>query len=96
MIKNCSLELEIYRSLHATRTNSLELVNTKCRHDLRKYFSCRIVNIWNLKLLLRHHLIHSKTVLTDSGLDEPRYLIQWPGELTGTGFEALYCANFDE
>jgi len=48
MIKTCSLELELYQSLHATRTNSLKLTNTRCHYDLRKiFFSCRIVNIWN-------------------------------------------------
>ena len=47
--KNCSLELEIYQSVYATRTNSLKLANIRCHYDFkRKYFlSCRIVNIWN-------------------------------------------------
>jgi len=36
--KTCSLELELYQSVHATRTNSLKLTNTRCYYDLRKYF----------------------------------------------------------
>jgi len=36
--KNCSLELKIYQSVHATRTNSLKLANIRCHYDLRKYF----------------------------------------------------------
>jgi len=36
--KTCSLELELCQSVHATRTNSLKLANTRCNYDLRKYF----------------------------------------------------------
>ena len=36
--KTCSLELELYQSVHATRTNSLKLTNTICHYDLRKFF----------------------------------------------------------
>jgi len=31
--KTCSLELKLYQSVHATRTNSLKLKNTRCHYD---------------------------------------------------------------
>jgi len=69
--KTCSLELELYQSVHATRTNSLKLTNTRCHYDLRKYFLAAELSIYrtvcHLKLLMRHLLIHSKTDLIDSG-----------------------------
>jgi len=33
--KNCSLELEINQSVHATRTSFLKLANTRCHYNLR-------------------------------------------------------------
>jgi len=69
--KTCSLELELYQSVHATRTNSLKLTNTKCHYDLRKHFLAAELSIYgtvcHLKLLMRHLLIHSKTDLIDCG-----------------------------
>jgi len=63
--KTCSLELELYQSVHATRANSLKLTNTRCHYDLRKYFLAAELSIYgivcHLKLLMRHLLIHSKT-----------------------------------
>ena len=69
--KICSLELELYQSVHATRTNFLKLTNTRCHYDLRKYILAAELSMYgivcHLKLLMRHRLIHSKTDLTDSG-----------------------------
>jgi len=69
--KTCSLELELYQSVHATRTNSLKLTKTRCHYELRKYFLAAELLIYgivcHLKLLMCHLLIHSKTDLTDSG-----------------------------
>ena len=75
--KICSLELELYQSVHATRTNSLKLTNTRCHYDLRKYFlAAELLTygiVCHLKLLMRHHLIHLKPDSTDSGLTKTSY-----------------------
>jgi len=46
--KTCSLELESYQSVHATRTNSLKLTNTRCHYDLRKYFLAAELSIYGI------------------------------------------------
>ena len=66
--KNCSLELETYQSVHATRTSFLKLANTRCHYNLRKYYFLTaelsmygIVS--HLKVLTPHPLIRSKNRL---------------------------------
>ena len=90
--KTCSLELELYQSVHATRTNSLKLTNSRCHYDLRKYFfSCRIVNIWNSlpSEVVNAPSLNSFKNRLDRFWFNQDILYNWHAELTKTGSRSI-------
>jgi len=92
---NCSVELEIYQSLHATRTSALKVAHMRCHYDLRKYFfSCRIVKIWNslLSEVVNAASLNSFKNRLDRFWMNQDILYNWHAELTRTGSRSfVFC-----
>jgi len=77
--KNVNLQLELHQD-NITRGHSLKLVNSRCRHDLRKFsFSLRIVNIWNslpASVISANNINTFKNKYTRQVLDKPRTYVR--------------------